>query len=462
VTHHDTEIVPALRAALAERIGQERFALWFGDRVQFQVQARTLRVAASDRFFLERVRNQFRHDVTAVCAQLLPSHVDVEFAIDSSLRAEAPPSPAATRNGGAQTARQEPAAPSAPVSLRRAGATLEDFLVGESNRLAFTAAQSVLRRPGHASPLFLHGPTGCGKSLLLEGIGTTARTLRNLRRVVSLSAEQFTSLFLEALQGSGLPNFRRKYRDVDLLLIDDVQFFCGKRATLVEVQYTVDALLRDGRQLVLAADRPPAELSGLGQELIALISGGLVCNVEPPDEALRRKIAHQLAARLAVEIPAEVLLFVAMQIVGDARQLAGALHRLQAVSEALERPVTLELAESALADIVRSTRRIVRLPDIESAVCEVFGIDSQGLQSPRKSKLLSQPRMLAMWLARKYTRAAFSEIGDYFGGRSHSTVISAQKKVHEWMADEAAIQIANGPCSVHDAIRRVEARLRTG
>ena len=335
-------------------------------------------------------------------------------------------------------------------------------MVGDGNRLAYTAAQSVIRRPGQVSPLFLYGPSGCGKTHLLEGLAGTARQNRNIRRVLSLSSEQFTSHFLEALRGSGLPNFRRKYRDVELLLLDDVQFFCGKRATVVEVQYTVDALLREGRQLVLTADRPPAELSGLGQELVARIAGGLVCGIESPDEATRLNIARCLAARLEMVVPAEVLQFVATQVVGDARQLAGALNRLQAVSNALSRPINVALAETALSDIVRATRRIVRLPDIETAICDVFGIDSKSLQSGCKSKLLSQPRMLAMWLARKYTRAAFSEIGDYFGGRSHSTVISAQKKVETWMGDGAAVQLAHGQSPVRDAIRRVEARLRTG
>ncbi|MCY2988447.1 MAG: DnaA/Hda family protein [Planctomycetota bacterium] len=465
MTKHDREIVPDLRAALAARIGADRFELWFGNRVQFELRGRTLRVTAADRFFVDRIRSQFRSDLTAACAELLPGHLEIEFHIDSSL-APAPSKPHLTIAGDdARRVRRETPVPPGPArepGRPRSGATLEAFVVGDCNRLAYTAAQSMIRRPGQVSPLFVYGPTGCGKTYLLEGIAATARQNRNIRRVLSLSSEQFTSHFLEALRGSGLPNFRRKYRDVELLLLDDVQFFCGKRATVVEVQYTVDALLREGRQLVLAADRPPAELSGLGQELVARISGGLVCGIESPDEATRLNIARGLAGRLDMAVPEEVLQFVAAQVVGDARQLAGALNRLQAASNALSRPISVALAETALTDIVRATRRIVRLPDIETAICDVFGIDSKSLQSGRKSKLLSQPRMLAMWLARKYTRAAFSEIGDYFGGRSHSTVISAQKKVASWMDDDAAIQLAHGQSPVRDAIRRVEARLRTG
>ena len=463
MSRHDKEIVPALRAALAERIGEKRFALWFGTRIQFQVAEQTVRVTATERFFLDRVRSQFRNEVLAVCLELLPDHA-VEFQLDSARvapRHNSAATPAPVKAGGRVAAREESPKPAPVAGSQRPRVKLEDFVVGDCNRLAYTGAQTLVRRPGQVSPFFVYGPTGCGKTVLLDGIATSSR-LRGLRRVISLSAEHFTSLFLEALQGSGLPSFRRKYRDVELLLIDDLQFFCGKRATIVELLHTVDSLLRDGRQLVLAADRSPAELTGFGDELVARISGGLVCGIEYPDEITRLSIVRRLNKQLGLAVPEPVLQYVAQQVAGDARQLAGALNRVHATSEALARPLTLALAETALADIVRSTRRIVRLTDIESAVCDVFGVDVKSLQSDRKSRLLSQPRMLAMWLARKYTRAAFSEIGEYFGGRSHSTVISAHKKVDGWVAGGTNVDLAYTTCPIADAIRRVEARLRAG
>ena len=277
-----------------------------------------------------------------------------------------------------------------------------------------------------------------------------------------LSAEQFTRHFLEALQGSGLPSFRRKVRDVDMLAIDDLQFFAGKRATLVELQHTIDALLREGRQLVLAADRPPAALKGVGPEMIGRVAGGLVCGIEPADFATRLGIARQMAGDAKLEVPASVLERIVGELEGDARQISGALNRLQATSEALQRPITPELAESALEDIFHATRRFVHLVDIERAVCEVFGLEPRSLRDARKAKVVSQPRMLAMWLARKHTRAAFSEISQYFGRRSHSTVISAEKKVNGWMSNGATIQLGYGDCRVEDAIRRVETQLRAG
>jgi chromosomal replication initiator protein len=374
---------------------------------------------------------------------------------------EQPRSAIVPRVEPADTADVKSAAPPSRAPYRRFAA-LESFVVGDGNRLALTAAESVVKRPGAVTPLLLYGPTGCGKTHLLEGVWTGIRRRSHSRRVVLLSAEQFTTYFVEALRGSGLPSFRRKYRDAELLLIDDVQFLVGKRATIVELQHTIDAFVRAGRQLVLTADRPPAELAGLGPEITTRLSGGLVCGIEPLDQPTRLGVLRQLAARSARPIPDDTLLLLAERLNGDARTLSGAINRLTAASEALQQPITGALAQQALADIFRSTHRVVRMSDVEQVVCELFGVPPETLQSPGKSRVASQPRMLAMWLARKHTRAAFSEIGQHFGRRSHSTVISAEKKVNHWRASGAELQLAHGTCAVDDAIRRLELRLQCG
>ena len=259
-----------------------------------------------------------------------------------------------------------------------------------------------------------------------------------------------------------MPNFRRKYRAVDVLIIDDVQFFCGKRATVVELLHTIDTLLREGRQLVMAADRPPAELSGLGPELTARLSGGIVCRIEPADGEVRRGIVDRLAARLEVAVPADVREFIAANFTSHARELSGALNTVQATSQALGCKVTLPMAQQALAEMIRQGSRMVRLTDIEQAVCEVFGLEARSLQSGTKDRAVRQPRMLAMWLARKHTRAALSEIGRHFGRRSHSTVISAQQKVDDWISQHALLELVDSKWPVEEAVRRVEQSLRAG
>jgi chromosomal replication initiator protein len=467
VTKDGKDIDSALREAVAGEVGRERFDLWFGDGVALRLTGESLLVSAADQFTLDRLRVQFRPALLAVGSRVAGTTVQVSFelapashALQNAALADVIPLVAPDSAAPSPSRDQDQRAGGS--ASRRRFATLKEFVVGEGNQVAWTAAQMVVERPGTVSPLFLFGPPGTGKTHLLEGIWSAVRRGSRGRRVLYLTAEQFTSTFLEALQGSGLPSFRHKYRQVDLLLIDDIQFFVGKRATVTEFQHTVDALSRDRRQLVLAANRRPAELAKLGPELTARLSGGLVCGLEPADRATRLDILHRLAQRMDARIPADVLELLADRLPGDARRLSGALNQLEATSRAFARPIDRQLAHTALVDVFRSTERAIQLDDISRAVCDVFGLDLSNLQSPRKARTLSQPRALAMWLAREHTRAAFSEIGDYFGRRSHSTVISAHKQVGRWRERREPIRLAHGHCDIEEAIRRVESQMRAG
>lgn len=464
----DREIVSVLHQKLADKVGQDRFELWFNAGVELAAEGQTLLVLGGHAFTLERIRKTFRTELSLVANEVFGAGSAVEFRLANiEARPAAPITPAkasASKHQPAPSHAPAPVRPAAPPSERprRPLASLDTYIVFDGNRLAHAAAKSISPRLGLVSPLFFHGPTGCGKSHLLEGICNATRKQSRERRVVSLSAEQFTSYFLEALQGSGLPNFRRKYRDLDLLVIDDVQFFAGKKATLVELQHTMDTLARGGKQMVLAADRPPAELQGLGAELVARMSGGLVCGLDAADEPTRLGMLTQFAAKLSAALPEDVLRHLAAQFPGDGRQLQGALHRIVAISEAYDQPITLQLAAKAIQDLIPSARRAVQLVDIERAICQVFGLAPDQLHAEKRTKKVNLPRMLAMWLARKYTRSALTEIGEYFGRRSHSTVIAAQNNVEKSRSLNAPVQVAQGECAMEDAIRRVMAELRVG
>ncbi|MCD4727828.1 MAG: chromosomal replication initiator protein DnaA [Pirellulales bacterium] len=483
MTKDDKEIVSVLRASLAGKVGQDRFDLWFGAATRLDFDGCALRIGAPSRFFLEWIRTNFRRHIEDACREVFGKSPSLEFHIDDagsngdkdSTRTDQTDSECATalrkpcgNDGKESTAcpKQRHANPplhaAAPATTRRRFASLDTFVTGETNRLAITSARMVVDRPGQLTPLMFHGSTSVGKTHLLEGIWSAARKSHNRTSTLYLSAEQFTSYFLEALRGSGLPSFRRKYRGVGVLILDDLQFFVGKRATQIELLHTIDGLLRDGRQLVFAADRSPAELAELGPELTTRLSSGLVCRIEPPDYATRLGIVAQMARRMKIDVPPEVQQYVASRLTNHTRELSGALCRLQATGEALGRPISLKMAEEALADLIHSSARIVRLPDIEKAVCEVFGIEPSSLQSGGRGKRVSHPRMLAMWLARKHTRAALSEIGHFFGRRSHSTVVSAQKRVDGWMASGSPLDLAERRWPVDDAIRQVEVRLAAG
>ncbi len=324
--------------------------------------------------------------------------------------------------------------------------------------MAFTSAEMVVSAPGRYNPLFIWGPSASGKTHLLEGLVSRFRMQRRAA-AVCMTAERFTIEFLEALHGGGLPSFRHKHRGLELLAIDDAQFFSGKKHTIAELFHTIDTAVRAGKQLIIAADRPPAELAGIGPELASRLQGGIICPIEPPTQEVRQGILAELAQRFGVEIPRDVQQLLASQASTHARQLQGAVKLLKVASQAQGRPITREMAEELLGDTLRPARG-VRLQDIEHAVCDVFGIDASTLQSSRRHKDVSQPRMLAMWLARKHTRAALSEIGQFFGNRSHSTVVSAQRRIEHSVAQGETFRLADRSFTAEEAIRLVESRLR--
>jgi chromosomal replication initiator protein len=513
------DIATALHSALAEKVGRKSYDLWFGPQTRLELHDGTVAIYASNNFFLDWIRRRFRRSIESACEETFRRPMTLEFHLDplpgptpaagaaspSPAMSSPCPAPAAETANTASPADMVAPADTAPTTNalsaadtvsptggtwhteavsstdgtsrtsaagaapgdasrpRRTFHRLESFVVGPTNRLAYAAAEQMLRRPGEVSPLVIYGPTGLGKTHLLEGIWTAARRSSRSATAIYLSAEQFVTGFLQALRGGGgMPNFRRKYRDVDLLLIDDLQFFSGKHQTQIELLYTIDSLERQRRQLVFASDRAPSELGDLGPELIARLQSGLTCRIEQPDCETRRRIVAQMAERLGLTIGEEVVQWIASRLTRHARELSGALCKLQAVHRAWGKPISVAMAEEALAEMIRDGSRVVRLPDIEKAVCEALDLDAASLHSPRKSKSVSYPRMLAMWLARKYTRSALTEIGHYFGHRSHSTVISAQRRVDQWLARGAAVALADRTWEIDDAIRHIERRLHAG
>ena len=464
----------SVRAAFRERIGEERFAVWFGEAAWKDAdQGKGVVVLVGSGLTHEWLRRTFRGELEQVAASVLGHGASVAW----EQAADGAPNPAAAAPADPQRPRGQlavvkpPAEPVAPAAVtdvaavphgRRSGRGLADFVVGPSNRMAFAAVELAASRPGEMSPLVVHGPSGVGKTHLLEGLCGRARELRPTAGAIFLAAEQFTTGFLQALHGSGLPGFRRTCRAAEILVIDDLQFFVGKRATIQELQQTIDALLRQGRQVVLGCDREPESLPELGPELLTRLRGGMAARLLPPDYDVRRGIVASLCRGRGLDVPDEVIHYVASHMTRHGRELYGAVNRLEATSTMLGVPISLGLAEEALADLVRAGGRSVRLADIERAVCQAFGIDRGGLQSGSRARAVNHGRMLAMYLARRHTHAALAEISSFFGRRSHSTVIAAQKTVAEWLATRSKVVLAETAWDVEEAIRRVEDILRAG
>ena len=454
------DIQLALRKRLADRIGADRFELWFERYGSPQLEGDVLRICAPDSFTVDWVRTTFHSVVSAVAQSVTTSPLKVEYSVKPALKASLPTDSTEGEHTVAGTVAPHTVTETRPtVSIRRRR-ELDEMVVGDNNRMAVTTAQHLLNHLGEVTPLFVAGPTGCGKSHLLNAVYRDAVASRKAGRCVHLSAEQFTSHFLEALHGRGLPSFRAKHRDVDLLVIDDIHFLAGKRATLVEFQHTLDQLLRAGRQIVVSANRPPTELTELGGEIIARLSQGLVCSMDYPQAETKLDLIRVLADRKGLTLSDEIADVIGAEISGDARRISGALNRLLILKLAGTPCESAESAREHLKDLLSASQPSVGIHEVERAVCDAFGIESELLKSSNKSRQFSQPRMLAMYLARRHTRAALSEIGDYFGGRSHSTVVAAQKTVDRWVESEKQIGTTRRPLMIHDAIRQIERRLR--
>ncbi len=462
----DKDVVAAFRLKLSELLGEDRFELWFKDQTQIDWQDKILRVEAQSPFICQWLRANFATEIEAACVHVFGAPQRVVFRTAEPILAEALPPDAEDRRTASLPG---PEVDDSTLSNRKeCGRSssfcrcLEDIVVGESNRLAVTSIRMASEKWGGGSPFLVHGPTGLGKTHLLQALQAAVREKHAGLRALYLSAEQFTDHFLEALRGSGLPSFRRKHRGTDLLLLDNLEFLSRKTATLEELAQTVEDLHRRGKQVAFASSVAPEQLEGISPEFLARLRGGLFCELQPPEFAMRREIARRMAARRSLEIEGDVLDYVAANFTRHAREISGALFRLQAASLAKQQPITLSLAERVLADLVNSASREVELPEIERAVCKVFGLSRQSLQSNCKSRAVSHPRMLAMWLARKYTRAALSEIGDYFGKRSHSTVISAEKKVGDWMDHGKSMNCGSKSRQIRDAVQEIEQALQIG
>jgi len=486
----DSDRLSVLREELVRRLGRQRYELWVGPQTSLAMETSTLRISSPSRFEMQWLRRRLHETLRACCQQVWDHDVAIEYDV------AAPSSPRSTDAGTATQAQQETGGPmlspegqpasqnrsrttvdglanadkssavhrsrsKGKANLPRSTSTFHSFFVGKGNELAFRTAKAVADQLGHYGPLLLFGPPGVGKTHLVYSIVQQLRCDGSRVHCVRLTAEQFTAEFLEALDRRALPSFRQKYRTIDVLLVDDIQFFAGKRATLDELLYTMDSLHDRGRQVVFTADRSPGDLQAMSTELVSRISGGLAIPLELPDYATRLGIVRQQAARRRIALDEQVVALIAAQVAGSARQLSGALNLLLATSMAHDEPISADLARQTLKEFVQQSAPAVRLADIQRAVCQVFGVEASSLKSSRKTRSVTEPRMLAMWLARKYTRAALGEISEFFGRRSHSTVISAHRKVERLMSDGADISMADRPCPVEEAIRQVEAVLRT-
>ena len=318
--------------------------------------------------------------------------------------------------------------------------TFNSFVEGKSNQLARAAAIQVANHPGFAyNPLFIYGGVGLGKTHLMHAIGNSILKKTDKAKVVYLHSERFVADMVKALQHNAINEFKRYYRSLDAMLIDDIQFFAGKERSQEEFFHTFIALLEGQHQIILTCDRYPKEVDGLEERLKSRFGWGLTQAIEPPELETRVAIMKSKAEQSQVDLPSEVAFFIAKRIRSNVRELEGALRRVIANSQFTGRPITLEFAKDALRDLLALQDKLVTVENIQKTVAEYYKIRVADLLSARRRRSITRPRQIAMSLAKELTNHSLPEIGDSFGGRDHTTVLHACRKIAELRESDVRI-----------------------
>ncbi len=321
--------------------------------------------------------------------------------------------------------------------------TFENFVVGQPNELAYAAARRVAEsRDVLFNPLFLYGGVGLGKTHLMHAIAWALSRNHPDRTVLYISAEKFMYAFVKALRFQDTLAFKEQFRSVDVLMIDDFQFIAGKEHTQEEFFHTFNALIDLNRQIIISADKSPHQLQGIEERMKSRLNWGLVADVHPTTFELRLGILQQRVDRMGVKISNDVLEFLAHRITANVRELEGALNRLVAHANLIDRPITLASTEEALADLLRASEKVVTVTDIQKAVVEHFRIKMADLSSASRARKVTRPRQIAMYLCKRLTPLSLPDIGRHFGNRDHTTVMHAVSRVETLMADDIEVRNA--------------------
>jgi len=320
--------------------------------------------------------------------------------------------------------------------------TFDTFIEGKSNQLARAASLQIGQNPGKVyNPLFIYGGVGLGKTHLMHAVGNTILLNNPSARVVYLHSEGFVAQMVKALQHNTIEDFKRKYRTVNALLIDDIQFFAGKERSQEEFFHTFNALFESEQQIILTSDRFPKEVPGLEERLKSRFGWGLTVSIDPPDLETRVAILHSKAAQLfSIELPNEVAFFIGKRVRSNIRELEGALRRVMANAQFTGKPITLDFARTALKDLLAAQDKMVTIVNIQKTVAEYFKIRTSDLTSAKRSRTIARPRQIAMTLAKELTNHSLPEIGNAFGGRDHTTVLYANRKIAELRESDTRIE----------------------
>jgi chromosomal replication initiator protein len=433
---------------LREDVSDDTYSRWFKDIELVALSDKEMTLQVPSHIYQLWIESNYMGLLRSVVLIVLGRERAVHFAFESSeVVAETPASTSEKKKSKAgvpplvEEEGDEPA-PKPGANGMNGRNTFDCFVVGATNQYAHAACLAVANQPGKTyNPLFVHGGVGLGKTHLMQAIGHHILGKKRGAKVSYVTSEHFTNDFIDAIQNNTLMKFRKRYRHVDVLLIDDIQFLAGKERSQEEFFHTFNALFDGHKQIVLSSDRPPAELADLEARLVSRFDWGLTAELQPPDTETRMAILRKKAQALEIQLGKDVLEYLAERVRTNVRRLEGALTRVASYSSLSGQQPTFEKIEHLLKDILQEeARRSITIDQIQKRVAEHFDVRLADMTSKRRPANIAFPRQIAMYLSRELTKGSLSEIGDAFGGRDHGTVLHAHRLVRDRMTKEEKVR----------------------
>src|SRR5262252_7097148 len=422
-------------AELREQLGKQNFETWIKP-IRFNEQkGNEIRLDVPNKFFRDWLMDHFVESIEQVLQSIARHEVRVCLTVNETLQTKHFPV------RGERKIDREHERPQRANNNLIAKYTFDNFVIGASNQFAHAASMAVANQPGeHYNPLFIYGGVGLGKTHLVNAIGHRASDRRPSMKVVYLSSESFMNELIGSLRRDRMDEFKTKFRNVDLLILDDVQFIAGKERTQEEFFHTFNSLYESHKQIVITSDKFPKEIPGLEDRLRNRFEWGLIADIQPPDIETRVAILQKKAETEGFQLPHDVAIFIASNIDSNVRELEGSLTRLGAFASLTKSPVTLELTREVLHNTLKGTRKEVTVESIQRTICEYFEIKLGDLKAKRRTQNIALPRQVAMYLCRKHTDTSYPAIGSMFGGRDHSTVIHASRTIEKKIKEDPNMQ----------------------
>jgi len=423
-------------AEIEKKLSKPSFETWLKSTKAHALQGDTLIITAPNDFARDWLESRYSNLIAETLYDLTGEELDVKFIIPLNQSEEefdlTPPKKNISKEDGHEF----------PQSMLNSKYTFDTFVIGSGNRFAHAASLAVAEAPAKAyNPLFIYGGVGLGKTHLMHAIGHYVLDHNPDAKVVYLSSEKFTNEFINSIRDNKAVEFRNKYRNVDVLLIDDIQFLAGKEQTQEEFFHTFNTLHEESKQIVISSDRPPKEIPTLEDRLRSRFEWGLITDITPPDLETRIAILRKKAKADGLVIPNEVMLYIANQIDSNIRELEGALIRVVAYSSLINKDINADLAAEALKDIIPSSKpKVITIQDIQQIVGQQFNVKLEDFKAKKRTKSVAFPRQIAMYLSRELTDFSLPKIGEEFGGRDHTTVIHAHEKISKLVQTDSQLQ----------------------